>query len=596
MVEKSNNGRNILYVGGSGPGNYTSIQDAIDNASNGDTVYVYNGTYYENVVVDVLSINLTGEDRNDTIIDGGGSGDVIVMDIAYHSSIIGFHITNGSIGINLQSSSDTDISSNIISNNYWGTDFDYSSNLFLTNNIITNNSVDGFRLNECEGSNIIGNSFTSNGRYGVIFDDSANCDIIDNYFTSNHGCLSFTQSSGSCSIFNNTISQNSGTGIYFGMGCCNNQVSGNKIVDNDCGIYNDGVEGNDIWNNIISNNNVGIRLLLGSCRYNTISKNVISNNTVSGFDIGVDANNNTIEKNDILNNSQGILCGYGAVVKPRDNLFFYNSFIDNSHNAYDEGNNTWYNSTLKEGNYWDDYNGTDANGDGIGDTPYNISGGDNQDLYPLMQPYGSPIADFVYYANNRTFDGSSSYDIDGDIVLYEWDFDDGTTGQGKVITHVYYESGTYNVTLTVTDDDGYQDSVTKMIEVEANYPPEPPIINGPKIGKAGKQYPYTFVSEDPNDDDVFYEIDWGDGDVDPWDGPHESNTIITREHSWDEKGDYTIMARAKDVHGAIGNWSTLEVTMPKNKPFIINYPLLSWLFERFPMLQRLLIALGVNVI
>jgi len=66
----------ILYVGGSGPGNYTTIQDAIDNASDGYTVFVFNGIYYENVAVD-KQLNLIGESKNDTIIDAGGSGSAV---------------------------------------------------------------------------------------------------------------------------------------------------------------------------------------------------------------------------------------------------------------------------------------------------------------------------------------------------------------------------------------------------------------------------------------------------------------------------------------------------------------------------------------
>jgi hypothetical protein len=58
---------------------------------------------------------------------------------------------------------------------------------------------------------------------------------------------------------------------------------------------------------------------------------------------------------------------------------------------------------------------------------------------------------------------------------------------------------------------------------------------------------------------------WGDGNVDDWFGPFESNDIITRNHTWEEKGTYTINARAKDSYGAIGEWSTLTVTMPLNQ-------------------------------
>lgn len=67
-----------LYVGGSGPGNYTRIQDAIDNASEGDTVFVYQGHYFENITINT-SITLLGEDRETTIIDGSEQGTVVTI-------------------------------------------------------------------------------------------------------------------------------------------------------------------------------------------------------------------------------------------------------------------------------------------------------------------------------------------------------------------------------------------------------------------------------------------------------------------------------------------------------------------------------------
>ena len=80
---------NTLYVGGSGPGNYTKIQDAIDNASDGDTVFVYNGTYSEYIDI-CKSISLIGENREDTII----KSTALFIEIP-GVEISGFHISSG---------------------------------------------------------------------------------------------------------------------------------------------------------------------------------------------------------------------------------------------------------------------------------------------------------------------------------------------------------------------------------------------------------------------------------------------------------------------------------------------------------------------
>ncbi|MHA2390098.1 MAG: hypothetical protein ACXACW_15360, partial [Candidatus Hodarchaeales archaeon] len=88
----------ILYVGGSGPNNYTSIQDAIDDAVDGDTVFVYEDSspYNEPDIIIDKSINLIGEDKYTTVIDGGGSGDVIFVSADW-VNITRFTIQNSGI-------------------------------------------------------------------------------------------------------------------------------------------------------------------------------------------------------------------------------------------------------------------------------------------------------------------------------------------------------------------------------------------------------------------------------------------------------------------------------------------------------------------
>lgn len=98
-----------------------------------------------------------------------------------------------------------------------------------------------------------------------------------------------------------------------------------------------------------------------------------------------------------------------------------------------------------------------------------------------------------------------------------------------------------------------------------NLPPGSPSINGPTSGKAKTEYDFTIITVDPEMDDVYYLIDWGDGSIDEWIGPYESDELVIVQHTWNEKGEYTVRTRAKDSHGTIGDWATLEISMPREK-------------------------------
>lgn len=218
---------NTLYVDDDGGADYTSIQEAINAANNSDTVHVYSGTYFENIVIDKI-INLVGEDKTTTIIDGNNNGDVVFLSpSSNYVNMTGFTIQNS------------------------------------------------------------GNE---------MYDEGIN---IDSDF---------------------------------------NKITGNIIRDCNTGLSL------DFW-----------------------------------------AHNCLITENIITSNNKGITV---YSVYPNNNLIYRNNFAENQINAYDNSNSTWY--TSGEGNYWDDYTGSDGNGDGIGDTPYSIPGGSTQDEYPLMEPHGTP--------------------------------------------------------------------------------------------------------------------------------------------------------------------------------------------------------------
>jgi len=162
----------------------------------------------------------------------------------------------------------------------------------------------------------------------------------------------------------------------------------NNIINNSCeGLFLTESSGNNINSNFISKDYAGNGIYLyRNSDYNNIVNNIIKLNQSSyGITLGSDENSNNIIKENTIKNA---IIGLRIYTSSNDNEIYHNSFFNNTQNAYDECINNWDNGYPSGGNYWDDYNGTDAIKDGIGDTPYSILGGNNQDQYPLMLPYG----------------------------------------------------------------------------------------------------------------------------------------------------------------------------------------------------------------
>jgi len=143
------------------------------------------------------------------------------------------------------------------------------------------------------------------------------------------------------------------------------------------------------------------------------------------------------------------------------------------------------------------------------------------------------------------FDGSKSYDPDGTITNYSWSFGDGTTGFGERVTHKYSYGRYFVVELTVLDNSGARDTNKTAVFLSVpNNPPSIPMISGPN-GSKDTKYSYAFGSTDPDNDDINYIINWGDGTTNE-SGFLPSGHYFSMLHSWAKSGEYNITVTASD--------------------------------------------------
>jgi len=153
-------------------------------------------------------------------------------------------------------------------------------------------------------------------------------------------------------------------------------------------------------------------------------------------------------------------------------------------------------------------------------------------------------AETVSSGESIHFDGSESYDLDGTIISYLWDFGDGTTATGVAVDHAYEDDGVYTVTLTVTDDDGATGSATATKNV-LNRPPVASFTENATTVTQNEAIHFGASESYDNDGTIVaYLWDFGDGNT---------ATGVTVDHAYSEAGNYTVTLTVTDNDGAFSS-------------------------------------------
>jgi parallel beta-helix repeat protein len=354
-------------------GNYTSIQAAIDNASVGDTIYVWAGIYYENVLVN-KTLTIIGNGTTNTFINGSRSGDVVNItadwvnitgltvtysgnrtwpltdagiEIFYANNVHVYDVncSDNHIGLLLNQSDQNIIEDNIIiRTESVGLFLLYSENNIMKNNLCRWNNYGIFLSigcnnnvllkNKCNSNYLTGitmflsrknelynNTCNSNGWNGVSLLDSDANTIINGTYKNNDNGVSLSNSFVNV-IDNNTIDQNGNYGMYVDSSM-ENRITYNSCQNNVYGIWFIESDRNIIYcNSIDSNNKRGIEMFISDANY--MKNNTLNSNGNSGMYMEV-SSSNIIFKNSInSNNNEGLYMSAS-----RDNYIDNNNFTGN---------------------------------------------------------------------------------------------------------------------------------------------------------------------------------------------------------------------------------------------------------------------------
>jgi parallel beta-helix repeat protein len=329
----------------------------------------------------------TNSTSNNKIIENnicGYNGEGIMLQSVDYNEISGNNLTGNEEGMHIQSSSNNRILANNLTGNNVGIVLELGSNNILKDNQLTNNK-NAFKAYGDMPPDWIHDVDTSNKVDGKPIYYMIN--EHDRTVPSDAGCVILVNCANMTVQDLDLSAKGQGVTLAFTL---NSTITRNILTDNMAGIWMISSSNNTITENNVSANTYGVCLPARNdipCTNNYVARNLIAN---CDRGIWLSATSNSFVENNITNNNAGVWI-QGAP----NNTFLRNNFDNNTKNVDDQAIyaggflgapslNAWDDGHSK-GNYWSAYTGVDANGDGVGDTPY-IVNEENQDHYPLMQP------------------------------------------------------------------------------------------------------------------------------------------------------------------------------------------------------------------
>ena len=472
--------RSTIVVNASGGGDYTNIQSAIDNATNGDEIFIRAGTYYENIIID-KELKIEGEGNTNTFIHGNDTGDVVRI-LSNNVVLSGLHVKDidgNYAGIHLIHVENCQIYSTISSDTLYGLYLNHSDNNLICNNTYRDNR-DGIRLLSSSINHIQDNLNIYNDWYGIYLLDSTSNIIKDNGCRYNGASGIDIDESNDNLVIDNVCNSNWNTGIGL-LYSERNNVSNNICRNNeDSGIHCCRSGNNTFFGNLISDTSPGTAkghgiYITTYCYGNRVLENKIER---SCHGIAISSSETVVSKNEIKNNGEiGLRCSGD------NNIIYHNTFIENAwgrEQATDSGTgNIWYSDM--SGNYWSVWASPDDDEDGIIDNPYEIDGSaSSMDLYPLVAPIDEivPVADAgsdgeILQHQSFEFDSSNSKNRTF-ITNFDWNFtydNRNITKNGPTKSFTFHIAGQYLVTLNATDRLGRWTEDTMILNVRDITPP-----------------------------------------------------------------------------------------------------------------------------
>jgi len=279
------------------PGDFSTIQAAIDGASAGDVILVHQSIYYENVIVN-KSVSLISENKTITVIDGSGSNDTIRI-VADNVSIVNFTIRNcgeetHNSGVFVEASHCWIADNIIINNGFSGVYLNSSSETIIENNIVKNNTYHGITSFYSFSNSICNNTLTNN-LVGISLYSSSKNNISKNTLEENENGVQLFYSSNN-TLLNNTITYNKHDGIILDFSSNNNSLDGNVVTNNNAsGLALGSVYLNVLRNNKLMNNRYSLNVFSVRPNLQDFLNDVDASNYVDGKPVYYIVNQTNLE-------------------------------------------------------------------------------------------------------------------------------------------------------------------------------------------------------------------------------------------------------------------------------------------------------------